>query len=48
MQLCSGKYVVKGEKGYGNRHVDERELEQALINDFNEIVGKRKVYIEVR
>ncbi|MHC1731937.1 MAG: recombinase family protein [Bacteroidales bacterium] len=43
---CNKKYAVKGEKGCGNKHVDERELQQAFISVFNEIVENKEVYVE--
>lgn len=43
---CNNKYAVKGKKGCENRHLDERDLQQAFIKTFNEIVENKGSYIE--
>lgn len=43
---CNNKYAVKGEKSCENKHVDERDLQQAFISAFNEIIENKDSYLE--
>lgn len=42
---CNNKYAVKGEKGCENKHIDERELQQAFISAFNVILENNDYFI---
>ncbi|MGE5390919.1 MAG: recombinase family protein [Deltaproteobacteria bacterium] len=44
--LCNGRYQIKGEKGCGSRHIDERVLYQAFINTFNAVVENQAHFME--
>lgn len=43
---CSKKHKVKGEKGYPNKHIDDRVLYQTFINTFNAIIENKDYFIE--
>lgn len=43
---CNKKYVVKGEKGCGNKHIDDRVLYQAFINTFNAMIENKGYFME--
>lgn len=43
---CNKKYVVKGEKGCGNKHIDDRVLYQAFVNTFNAMIENKNYFME--
>jgi len=43
---CNKKYVVKGEKGCENKHIDDRVLYQAFINTFNAVIENKDYFME--
>lgn len=43
---CNKKYIVKGEKGCENKHIDDRVLFQAFINTFNAMIENRDFFME--
>ena len=43
---CNKKYVVKGEKGCENKHIDDKVLYQAFINTFNAIIENKGYFME--
>lgn len=43
---CNKKYVVKGEKGCGNKHIDDRVLYQAFVNTFNAMIENKDYFME--
>jgi len=43
---CNKKYVVKGEKGCGNKHVDDKVFYQAFVNTFNAMVENKDYFTE--
>ena len=42
---CNMKYVVKGEKGCENRHIDERVLCQAFVSTLNAMIENRDYFL---
>ncbi|WP_242960761.1 zinc ribbon domain-containing protein [Clostridium peptidivorans] len=43
--ICNKRYVVKGEKGCQNRHIDDKVLYQTFINIFNAIIENKDYFI---
>jgi site-specific DNA recombinase len=43
---CNKKYVVKGEEGCGNKHIDDRVLYHTFINTFNAIIKNKDYFME--
>ncbi|NTW70691.1 MAG: recombinase family protein [Eubacteriaceae bacterium] len=43
---CNSKYKIKGKICCDNRHIDEKDLEQAFVEAFNEVVENKAEYIE--
>lgn len=43
---CNKKYIVKGEKGCENKHIDDRVLYQAFVNTFNAMVENKNYFME--
>nr|WP_304519138.1 zinc ribbon domain-containing protein [Clostridium estertheticum] len=43
---CNKKYEVKGKKGCGNKHIDDKILYQAFINTFNVIIENKAYFME--
>lgn len=43
---CNGKYLGKGEKGYGSRHIDDGVLYQAFVDVFNAMVEQKGYFLE--
>ena len=43
---CNGKYLAKGEKGCGSRHIDDGVLYQAFVDVFNAMVGQKDYFLE--
>lgn len=43
---CNKKYVMKGEKGCENKHIDDRVLYQAFINTFNAMIENKNYFME--
>jgi site-specific DNA recombinase len=43
---CNKKYVVKGEKGCENKHIDDRVLYQAFVNTFNAMIENKDYFVE--
>lgn len=43
---CNKRYVVKGEKGCQNKHIDDRVLYQTFINTFNAIIENKDYFME--
>lgn len=43
---CNKKYVVKGEKGCQNKHIDDKVLYQTFINTFNAIIENKDYFME--
>lgn len=43
---CNKKYVVKGEKGCENKHIDDRVLYQAFVNTFNAMIENKDYFME--
>ena len=42
---CNGKYLAKGEKGCGSRHIDDGVLYQAFVDVFNAMVEQKDYFI---
>ena len=42
---CNGKYLGKGEKGCGSRHIDDAVLYQAFVNVFNMMVENKDYFL---
>ena len=42
---CNGKYVIKGEKGCGSRHIDDGVLYQAFVGAFNVMVENKESFM---
>ena len=43
---CNGKYLAKGEKGCGSRHIDDAVLYQAFVDVFNAMVEQKGYFLE--
>ena len=43
---CNGKYLEKGEKGCGSRHIDDGVLYQAFVDVFNAMIENRDYFME--
>lgn len=43
---CNSKYKTKGVIGCDNRHIDDRDLYNAFINAFNEMVTNKEAYLD--
>ena len=43
---CNGKYLAKGEKGCGSRHIDDAVLYQAFVDVFNAMVEQKEYFLE--
>lgn len=43
---CNGKYLAKGEKGCGSRHIDDGVLYQAFVDVFNAMVEQKEYFLE--
>jgi site-specific DNA recombinase len=43
---CNKKYAIKGEKGCGNKHIDDKVLYQAFINIFNTMIENKEYFME--
>ena len=43
---CNGKYLEKGEKGCGSRHIDDGVLYQAFVDVFNAMVEQKEYFLE--
>ena len=43
---CNGKYLGKGEKGCGSRHIDDAVLYQAFVDVFNAMVEQKGYFLE--
>ena len=43
---CNGKYLAKGEKGCGSRHIDDGVLYQAFINVFNTMIENKGYFLD--
>ena len=43
---CNGKYLAKGEKGCGSRHIDDGVLYQAFVDVFNAMVEQKSYFLE--
>ena len=43
---CNGKYLAKGEKGCGSRHIDDAVLYQSFIEVFNAMVEQKGYFLE--
>ena len=43
---CNGKYLAKGEKGCGSRHIDDAVLYQAFVDVFNAMVEQKSYFLE--
>lgn len=43
---CNGKYLAKGEKGCGSRHIDDGVLYQAFVDVFNAMVEQKGYFLE--
>ena len=43
---CNGKYLEKGEKGCGSRHIDDGVLYQAFINVFNTMIENKGYFLD--
>jgi site-specific DNA recombinase len=43
---CNKKYMVKGERGCENTHIDDRVLYQAFINTFNAMIENKDYFME--
>ena len=42
---CNGKYLGKGEKGCGSRHIDDAVLYQAFVDVFNAMVEQKGYFL---
>ncbi|MHB1652666.1 MAG: recombinase family protein [Desulfitobacteriaceae bacterium] len=42
---CNNKYLAKGEKGCGSKHVDDKVLYQAFISTFNALVENKDYFM---
>lgn len=42
---CNNKYMVKGDKGCGSRHIDDQLLYAAFVNTFNALVGNKDYFM---
>ena len=43
---CNGKYLAKGEKVCGSRHIDDAVLYQAFVDVFNAMVEQKGYFLE--
>jgi len=43
---CNGKYLAKGEKGCGSRHIDDGVLYQAFLNVFNMMAENKDYFLD--
>ena len=43
---CNGKYLGKGEKGCGSRHIDDAVLYQAFVDVFNAMVEQKEYFLD--
>ena len=43
---CNGKYLEKGEKGCGSRHIDDGVLYQAFVNVFNMMAENKDYFLD--
>lgn len=43
---CNKKYMVKGEKGCENKHIDDKVLYQVFVNTFNTMIENKHYFME--
>jgi DNA invertase Pin-like site-specific DNA recombinase len=44
--VCSSKYKIKGKKGCGNRHIDDKVLYEAFVDTFNAMIENKDYFME--